>query len=74
MILRYFDIVRAVQTCKIDLCVINKVILMQDYKHLLAVIRKCENLIIISGGFGHNWYGYLFVLTNDFPLRRWRWN
>ena len=47
---------------------------MQDYKHLLAVIRKCENLIIINGAFGHNWYDYLFVITNDFPLRRWRWN
>ena len=73
MIFRYVDIVRIVQRCKIDLCVVNKVILMQGYK-MLKFLLKCESLIIINGAFGHNWYGYLFVLTNDFPLRRWRWN
>ena len=54
MIFRYYDILQTVQTCKIDLCVINKVILMQGYKHLPAVIRKCENLIIMNGALGHN--------------------
>ena len=39
MIFRYVDIVRIVQRCKIDLCVVNKVILMQGYKHLPAVIK-----------------------------------